>query len=224
VEPSNEKDRNVDVQAYWNKYYVGRTDSATVVPSQFAAFVAGEIGTSARNIVDLGCGNGRDTMFFANLGYLAVGVDASESAIALCQARADAGPPDARGRVTFAQAALPSPGLDTALAAVSIGDPIVVYARFFLHAIEEAVEESLLRAIRSSGASVSAVAVEFRTHRDREQAKSTPAHFRRFIEPADFLRRATRSGFRPTYFVEGFGYAKHAADDAHVARVLLEPV
>ena len=214
----------MDVQAYWNKYYVGRADSRTVVPSQFAAFVAGEIGTSVRNIVDLGCGNGRDTMFFANLGYLAVGVDASESAIALCQARADAGPPDARGRVTFARAALPSPGLDTALAAVSIGDPVVVYARFFLHAIEEAVEESLLRGIRSSGASVSTVAVEFRTHRDREQAKSTPAHFRRFIEPADFLRRATRSGFRPTYFVEGFGYAKHAADDAHVARVLLEPV
>jgi len=212
----------VDLAAYWDHYYEDRSDRHPVVPSQFAAFVASEIGTSARNVVDLGCGNGRDTLFFASLGYRTVGIDASETAISLCEARADAGSADVRERVTFTRAALPSPELDAALAAFPTGDPVVVYARFFLHAIEEEVEAAVLDALRSTPASVTTVAVEFRTHRDRGQAKHTPDHFRRFMDPADFLHRASRSGFRPTYAVDGFGYAKHATDDAHVARVLLE--
>jgi SAM-dependent methyltransferase len=212
----------VDLSAYWDGYYEDRSDRHPVVPSQFAAFVASEIGTSARNVVDLGCGNGRDTLFFASLGYRTVGLDASESAISLCEARADAGPTDVRERVSFIRAELPSQELDAALAGFPEGDPVVVYARFFLHAIEEAVEEAILTAVRSTPASVMSLAVEFRTQRDRGQTKSTPDHFRRFMGSADFLHRATRLGFRPTYWVEGFGYAKYATDDAHVARVLLE--
>jgi SAM-dependent methyltransferase len=212
----------VDLAAYWDGYYEDRSDRHPVVPSQFAAFVASEVGTSSRNVIDLGCGNGRDTLFFASLGYRTIGIDASESAIALCDTRAAAEPADVRDRLSFVRAALPSPELDAILASVPLNDPVVVYARFFLHAIEQDVEEDLMRALSSTAATIAKVAVEFRTHRDRGQAKSTPDHFRRFMDSADFLHRATGIGFRPTYWVEGFGYAKYAADDAHVARVLLE--
>ena len=54
-----------------------------------------------------------------------------------------------------------------------------------------------------------------------DQAKETAAHYRRFIDPLNFLTSALARGFELHYFVEGFGYAKYNSDDAHVARVIL---
>jgi hypothetical protein len=64
--------------------------------------------------------------------------------------------------------------------------------------------------------------VEYRTIRDSNGAKETDAHFRRFLNPADFQYAAAQHGFRVRYAVEGYGFAKYRQDDAYVARCLLE--
>ena len=53
------------------------------------------------------------------------------------------------------------------------------------------------------------VCLEFRTNLDSNIKKTTPPHYSRFIETVAFLRRCFNAGFRPTYFVQGFGMAKH---------------
>ena len=66
------------------------------------------------------------------------------------------------------------------------------------------------------------VCLEFRTNLDSNIKKTTPPHYSRFIETAAFLRRCFNAGFRPTYFVQSFGMAKHKNEDAHVARVFMQ--
>ena len=44
-------------------------------------------GTDAEAVLDVGCGNGRDALFLAGLGYRVVGLDASPEAVALCEQR-----------------------------------------------------------------------------------------------------------------------------------------
>jgi cyclopropane fatty-acyl-phospholipid synthase-like methyltransferase len=78
----------MDRRAYWDAYYAteGR---GSIIPSQFAAFVASEY-LAGHQVVEFGCGNGRDALFFAGLGSKVLGVDGSASAIAFCAQQAEA--------------------------------------------------------------------------------------------------------------------------------------
>lgn len=97
----------------------------------------------------------------------------------------------------------------------------VIYARFFLHAIQEEEENAFWQFCQDiSNWRHIHVAVEFRSSRDKLLTKTTPDHFRRYISPSDLIVRAAKWGFKASYFVEGFGLAKYRLDDAHVARVL----
>jgi SAM-dependent methyltransferase len=207
----------MNTNAYWNAYYRERGGSQVSLPSQFAAFVAGELADRVDYVVDVGCGNGRDALFFARHGLKVIGVDASSEAIDICRREAD-------GLDTgFLCSDVSDPALvDRIRSAADGSDDLLVYARFFLHAIDEAAESALLGLAYDLCRAGSFLALEFRTLRDRDLAKETVAHYRRFIDPLAFLSSALAHGFRLDYFVEGFGYAKYRADDAHVARIVLE--
>ncbi len=205
----------MDHEEYWNSYYSDKSQRAPpIVPSQFAAFVAGEFSYPRRTIVEFGCGNGRDSLFFSRWGYTTIGVDASQAAIEKCQERA-------QGEANFICRDIRSPDLLDSIRKMSVPDDVVVYARFFLHAIGLEEEMAFLSTARELCGLEGAVAVEFRTNRDEALAKETRFHFRRFVDPVEFMARARQAGLTTTYFVEGFGFAKYGKDDAHVARCIL---
>jgi cyclopropane fatty-acyl-phospholipid synthase-like methyltransferase len=197
---------------YWDAYYARA--SGPGLPSQFATFVAGELDRHHR-IVEFGCGNGRDAMFFAAQGHQVVGIDAAEPAIKRCHENAQALGHDA----DFVAARIDDPELADKVPPAD--GATVVYARFFLHAITEQEERAFFRCARALTKPGDLMAVEFRTTRDRTGEKVTERHFRRFLEPVTFQLDAFEHGFRTTYSVEGFGFAKYKQDDAHVARCLL---
>jgi SAM-dependent methyltransferase len=200
--------------AYWDDYYAARAALVRRLPSQFATFVAGELDRRHR-IIELGCGDGRDALFFAAYGHDVVGVDASPVAVELCRRLAATFGQEA----SFIEASIEEPEL----AARVKGDrgPRVVYARFFLHAITEAEEETLLDLAAAATEPGDLLAVEYRTVRDSSGAKVTERHYRRFVLPATFEARALGRGFDVVYAVEGFGFAKYRQDDAYVARTML---
>ena len=202
---------------YWDEYYGGSgVEGSAPLPSQFGAFVASEFPSERYAIVEFGCGSGRDTLFFARHGFNAVGVDASASAIAKCNSRSN-------GRSQFVCSGVEDPALRDQLRGLIDSQDVLVYARFFIHAVDEAAEGAFLSLAAELTRQGGAVAVEFRTKRDEALAKLTPAHYRRFVNPMDFLVRAQAHGLQSSYFVEGFGYAKFKEDDAHVARFILTP-
>lgn len=206
---------------YWNEYYRGKQSSVTApaVPSQFAAFALSAL-EGVEHIVELGCGNGRDSLFFARQGINVTGVDASDTAIAACTEQAVRGEYPARfltaalGKSDIIGLVWPA-GLPTDLRGT------LLYARFFLHAVPEEAEDEFFSMAKTISEYGAAVAVEFRTDRDERQEKVTPTHYRRFINPLAFHTKAIAAGLKADYFAEGTGFAKYRNDDAHVARFIM---
>ena len=199
--------------AYWDDYYAARATPVRKLPSQFATFVAGELDRRHR-VIELGSGDGRDAMFFASYGHEVIGVDASHTAVEACRLLAETLGEDA----SFIVSPIEEPGLATRVRGEA--GPRVVYARFFLHAITQAEEESLLDLAAAIADPGDLLAVEYRTVRDSSGAKVTATHFRRYVLPASFEARALGRGFDVIYSVEGFGFAKYREDDAYVARTI----
>ena len=181
---------------YWNGYYSDKAAAvaAPAIPSQFAAFVLGSL-EGIDHIVEFGCGNGRDSLFFARQGFKVTGVDASEAAISGCTEQAAKQSVPAR----FLAATL---GVDDIPAMVWGGSMpndlrgTVLYARFFLHAVPESAEDAFFVIAGSLAQRGAAVAVEFRTDRDEKQEKVTPQHYRRFINPLAFHTKSVVAGLK----------------------------
>lgn len=202
-----------DRSSHWNTYYTGK--DVPLNPSQFAVFTVGEFAPDA--IVDVGCGSGRDTFFFGGQGIFAIGVDGSQAAVDLCQSRINGRP------LAFVCSDINNPNLPSLILPL-LGDAakVLIYARFFIHAITEDEEANFLQhCIKILHKRGGHVALEFRTPRDRSLHKVTPDHYRRFVDPASLIGRAARLGLVSRYSVEGFGMAKYKDDDAYVSRILL---
>lgn len=203
---------------HWESYYQSQ-QGRTPPPSQFAAFVAAEYAHGAQ-IFDIGCGNGRDTVFFAQYSPNVVGVDGSEAAIEVANAQAISCGSAAR----FVRSLIENPALaDELLEHRHADTPAILYSRFFLHAITEAQQDAFFSmADRLCGQPNDMLALEFRTTRDRDLPKVTSAHYRRYVDPILITNAGIRAGFAVDYFIEGFGYAKYRSDDAYVARVIFK--
>ncbi len=202
-------------EKYWDAFYANNLQQHSLeLPSQFAVFFLGEAGGPSQ-IFDVGCGTGRDALFFASQGHNVVGLDRSPAAIAVCTDRSKSLGYD---RATFHQFDLANSNALSQLQSWQVGTT-AVYARFFVHAITEEEEKTFLR-LASELIGDSVLAVEYRTQKDSQQAKVTAAHYRRYVRPTDFMLQASVFGLRCDYFVEGFGFAKYKEDDAHVARMI----
>lgn len=203
---------------YWSAYYGAKTvDHRMQAPSQFAAFIASEIAPDF-TVFDIGCGSGRDSVFFAELGFDVVALDGCGDAISVAQITARA-----RGlqNITFLTNTVTGVALEQALQN-SDGQRRCVYARFFLHAITESEQRCLFVKLSEALSAGDIIAFEYRTSKDKALQKVAPPHFRRY-QDANAVNDALKShGFKLLYDVEGQGFAKYKNEDAFVARCLFE--
>ncbi|WP_292637665.1 class I SAM-dependent methyltransferase [Mesorhizobium sp.] len=208
-----------DKVKYWDEFYSTKDARQASLPSQFAAFVTQEAG-DAHLIIEVGCGTGRDSFFFARHGFEVVAIDGSHAAIDRCEEMRRLG---SLSGASFVCASVGSPDFLPALqeARAKADGSVLAYARFFLHAITEKEEHAFLSDMATVLKAGDRIALEYRTVRDASGAKVTPAHYRRFVDPSEVFASAGRLGFTVEYAVEGFGFAKYRDDDAYVARCIL---
>ena len=214
------------IKRYWSSFYgVART----VIPSSFAASIAVEL-TEPTRIIDIGCGNGRDSLFFANLGHRVLGLDVAPEAIAanrqLAQRRGigglsfecvDIGAPDVLGDILHRFLGSPA-----SLGADAEPAPVAAYARFLLHAITVEEEHVLLETLSTYLPPRALCYFEFRTERDANTRKAFGDHYRRYLNVDRFIKRASNaSRFECVYSVEGRGLAKFRDEDPFVGRTYL---
>lgn len=199
---------------YWDEYY--KQSVKVGVPSQFAAFVAQEAPPNAL-ILEIGCGSGRDSFFFARSGWQVLALDGSRSAIRACD---DLKTNLGLDAVRFRRAEVDTFQFEEEIRCAVAGSEglVFVYARFFIHAITDREEEKMLNVLAQNLRRGDKFAIEFRTSRDATGAKITADHYRRYVNPQDLFARAGRLGFSIEYAVEGYGYAKYKQDDAYVSR------
>jgi len=205
---------------YWSSFYSAHSKYGKLTPpSQFAAFVAQELEPESA-IFDVGCGNGRDSIFFAEMGFKVIALDASEDAIKFVTKAAR------ERKIENLRAVLSD--INSPVFRETLGElkhnKACVYARFFLHAISEDEQEAFFSAISDLLQSGNWIAFEYRTAKDQPLKKEAPVHFRRY-QPAERVNEKLQDlGFKLLYAIEGQGYAKYKTEDAIVARCLFKKI
>ena len=203
---------------FWSSFYAEDIRSERVLPpSQFAAFVAQELEPHTA-ILDVGCGEGRDSIFFAEMGFQVIALDRCPDAIRLANEKSQR---RQLSNLRFVVSDLNSEFLQEIISSVGNGK-LCVYARFFLHAISQAEQTRFFETLSMNIGNGSLLAFEYRTEEDRFLEKSTQSHFRRY-QTSEYLNRELESlNFIKRYAVEGRGFAKYKCDDAIVARCIFE--
>jgi bifunctional enzyme CysN/CysC len=208
-------DRSIDFgrTAHWRSFYTN--GGAPCEPTRFAHAVAERL-EPERRLLEVGCGNGRDSVFFAAKGHQVTALDRSPEAIASCTAV------HGDGSVQFVARPLPA-------VADRLPSPFdVVYSRFALHVMTRSEETETLasaaRVLRPGGQ----LFVECRSINDplaREGEVISPTeriygHYRRFIVADELVAAVGAAGLTVVECVESKGLAPFGDEDPVIIRLV----
>ncbi len=202
----------IEQNKMWDQFYASA--APVYFPSGFAKDMLPKM-EKGWNILDLGCGNGRDSIYFAQNGVNVTAVDSSREAIAHLRER--------------------EPKVKAVCGNV-VTDPVLkeknydgIYSRFFIHALTEEQEEILLArcygALRAGGS----LFIETRCTQDElcgvgERLSDTEwlieGHYRRFIVPEQLVARLSDLGFTNIQSMCARGFAPFHDADPVVLRII----
>lgn len=203
----------VDDSLYWDQYY--QSGACVTEPSLFAQYVVGLV-NPGEALVDLGCGNGRDAIYFAERGLEVTAIDLSQKAILELQSR---NLPNA----CFQYGDAASPAFHQPRKYHN------AYSRFSLHAMTEDHARLLFQSVFQSLKSGGRFFIEVRSVLDSRFGKGEKVernswiyegHYRRFIVLEELVEELFKSGFHVTYAEENTGFAPFEQDDPPVIRVI----
>ncbi len=205
-------------EIYWANFY-----ARTVYDSGSSFFeLVDSRADLPRTVVDIGCGDGRDSYAFAAAGWNQVtGLDRSH--VGVRQATRKAEQLGYGGRLSFDACDVgDAEPLRRILQGSRSGDaPMVFYARFFLHSIPEDVQRTLMNVVADCARPGDWFAAEFRTDRDEAIVKVHGNHYRRFQNGVAFGRALRESfGFTPVLEQEGNGFSPYKGEDPQLYRVI----
>ena len=203
---------------HWDGFHAHLASRLPAEPTDFARWVAEEY-PSSRPLVDVGSGTGRDALWFARRhGRRVTGWDYSMGAVNRSR-RATL-----RGDVT---ADFEVVNLYDTRAVLTLGaelsrqpEPVDLYARFVMHALDPSGQTNLVRLASMSLRRGGLLFLEFRTPRDRARTKAFPDHRRYPLRPRAVAAMIRRSGGRVVHRESGVGLAILGDEDPHVCRMV----
>tara|TARA_B000000460_G_C21517880_1_gene394347 strand:- start:1082 stop:1717 length:636 start_codon:yes stop_codon:yes gene_type:complete len=201
-----------DLTRHWDEYY--KKDNVPSFPSPFAEYVSSKL-SSKQNILEIGCGNGRDSKFFSSKYHNVTGLDRSHAAIQLCK------------KLYSDELIEFFLGTITDLEKINKKKYDLIYSRFVVHAMslnEEIETLKLSYKLLNKGGQFF---VECRSINDPLSQKGeivshterVDGHYRRFIVLEEFEQRLIQAGFEVIEIIEGKGLAKFDVEDPVVIRV-----
>jgi SAM-dependent methyltransferase len=206
----SEKMRN---ELYWDNYYtITRNDA----PSSFQEFVAAQ-GLQFARVVEIGCGNGRDSLGFGRRGYPVIGCDLSTNAIGAATKRASSERLPCR---YFASDVQHFSNIQDAVDNFRASETVLFYSRFFLHSLPDDILEGLLANLSASALPGDYVAFEFRTLYDQDNKKVFGGHYRNYIDPEFVRNKLLEGGFGITLWQHGNGLAQYKDENPYVCRII----
>ncbi len=187
---------------YWENYYKSRPSAE---PSLFAQFVLENYLKEGDNLIELGSGNGRDSVFFAQNNLSVHAVDQCEEGIDLLREQHNDHP-----RLKFETADF------TKLKKMDPFDH--VYSRFTLHSIKEKEEDDVIAWAYNHLKEGGKFLIEARSKNNELHGLGEPVlgepnayiyndHYRRFIDLNELQKKLEKAGFEVIFFEEenGFG-------------------
>jgi SAM-dependent methyltransferase len=208
---------------YWENYYKHHSkDKGISRHSSFSEFCLNTyFHDNKLNIVEIGSGNGRDAIYFANYGHKVHAIDQSKVDIDLERNKIS---DDVRKNLVPVSEDFISIKFDYA-------KPInVFYSRFTLHAITKQDQDILLPKIYNSLAKDGLLCIEVRTTNDpffgvgKDCGDNTflTDHKRRFIDSQVFLKQMLSLGFVLLYFTEEDNLSVYKGDNPVLMRIILK--
>ena len=206
---------------YWNSYY-RKIELLNIKPSSFSKFCYNSFikSTKKKDILDIGCGNGRDTIFFFKKGLKVVGVDKSATAKKINRNRFSS-----NKNLFFYKKDINKFDFK------KIGKFDFIYLRFFLHAINFKTQKNLFKHLcnlkKKRG---TLIMLEFRTDKDPlinkgkklSKNETFTNHYRRFINVKNTLKYFSMLSFKVIYILEKRGLSTRKNDNPVLCRLILK--
>jgi SAM-dependent methyltransferase/predicted nucleotidyltransferase len=195
---------------YWGNFY---KHSEPLGASSFYGWV-GSFEATPPAVLDLGCGDGRDSVAWARSGRAVIGVDRSTIGLERAHERAAQEDVKAEFRVAdIADAVAIGAAIDHLRAAVD-GAAVLHYLRFLLHSVPLEVQNALLETLSAKSQPGDLLAAEFRTEADKNAKHVHGSHYRRYQNGPEFgITLGQRYGFDVLEEREATGLSKYRDED-----------
>ena len=198
---------------YWNFFYKTQVNNIKLNhPSQFSTFTVGET-ENITSLLEFGCGNGRDALFFAHHFKKVYAFDGSNEVINKNKKQYSK-----INNLKFLKLNLDDK-FDNHQ--ILLSKKKAIYARFFLHALTNNEIKSFISLCANLLKKNERLYIEYRTEKDKKRHKETQKHYRNYINPNSINKLLKQFNLRNLYFVKGLGFAKYKDDDAFVARHII---
>jgi len=177
---------------WWKKFYKNKH---TLKPSLFAKSVRKFVKDKSLSVIDVGCGNGRDTYYLSKKWEI-VGIDKSNF-------------PKAKGRhnISFIKG-------DINHLSNTINWANLVYARFFIHSVDDKTFHNLLKWSKNL------VAIEVRSDKDDSSKWTYAGHQRKLRSSKELIQAFWQHGYDILRFRESKGCAKYRKEDPVIIRII----
>jgi tellurite methyltransferase len=203
--------------SYWDQYY--KKGVAPEDPSAFAEYVQKKYVNRAMSLIELGCGNGRDAVYFATKGIRVHAIDQIVSEINDLKLKYEKIDNLLFGAGDFTKLPLTEEPYD------------VIYSRFTLHSVDKSGQDRVLKWSAKSLAPGGYLLIETRGQKNEifEKGKKIAGeidayvfedHYRRFVEFNQFVEDIKNSGFEIVESNERKGYAPYRNTDYHFIRII----
>lgn len=195
---------------FWEAFYENKR--GTLNPSPFAIFLL-ENYTIKGSMVELGCGNGRDSLFFAQQNIDILGIDQCKNIVSKLNGLAVT-------NATFKA--------DDFTNLNNLGSFDTVYSRFTLHSVHKEQASNTMKWAFNSLNNGGMFCIEVRSIHDEfcgegekvEKDAFVTDHYRRFIRLDEIVKELQEIGFDIDYQIEATGLAKYKDEDPSVIRVI----
>lgn len=200
---------------YWKNYYEKQV--APIEASLFAQYALGNCIKDGDSLLELGCGNGRDSIFFANNGVTVVAVDQCENEISTLSKE------QKLSNLKFLTGDFTKLG--------EIGKFNHIYSRFTLHSITEKEESDTIKWAYEHLEDGDGLLIEARGKKNELYKLGTPVsgepdayiyegHFRRFVDIEILCNKLIQAGFNIAFAEEKSGFAPFDETDYHFIRII----
>jgi len=187
---------NINEQKYWKEIYTKQT--IPIQHSEFALFIYNYFKDKIFNVLDCGCGNGRDS-YYLSLYNKVHGIDTSNK-------------PEDKENCTFEIADFCN---------YDKRDYNLIYSRFTFHSITNEQQEEFLNSINNN----SYLCIETRSDKSYNINKVYgDTHYRNYTN-IDYLKKIlNKYNFNIIYIDENNGYAKYKNEDPICIRLISKKI
>lgn len=208
----------MDDKEYWNNYY--KENSKPTNASSFAEFILPKLEKN-KNLIELGCGNGRDSIYFSENGLNVIAVDQACDEIDYLNEN------HINGNVTFVCDDFTN--LFESESVLIQGNSFdYVYSRFTFHSINEKKENRTLDWISDALDDNGLFLLEARSLNDPmfkkgemlSESENFTDHYRRYMDLDKIIEKLESRGFEIIYKIEDNDLAVYKEDNPYVIRIM----